>query len=388
MAGRPRVLFLSDHLGHAGGVVHGATRYFLTVLPRIDPRRIDLTVCFLQGDHPAAETLHAAGVRPIFLNRAKWDARALGDLKLLMRERRIAVVHAAGMKGILLGRMAARAVRAASIIHLHDMNPPGPVIGYLQRRLAPWTTRALVVSQAVGRFAIETFAIPPERVRVLYNGIVVEDFARANDPGIRQRVRRELGIAADEPVVGIIGRILPVKNHPGLLRAMTQVRQRLPGARLLIVGDGPDRAACERLTDELGLRDAVSFAGQRDDVPAMLAAMDVVAMPSHHEGYPYAVLEALAAGRPVVATAVGGLPEMIDSGRNGLLVPAGDTDALADALAKALTPGTLRDRLTAEARASGQQHHVDRHVRELEEVYLRVGERDTERKPLVNAYGR
>lgn len=369
MQSRPRVLFLSDHLGHAGGVVHGATRYFLTVLPRIDRSLIDLTVCFLHEPHPAAAALQAAGIEPIFFGRAKWDVRALGDLKRLMRERQIDLVHAAGMKGILLGRLAARATGARAIIHLHDMYPPSAIIGCLQRWLAPGTHRALVVSNAVARFAVTAFRMPPERVQVLYNGIVVEEFAHVEE-ATRHRVRQELGFAPTDEVVGIVGRLLPVKDHPTLLRAMVHVRRVRPAARLLIVGDGPDRAACEALARGLDLQDAVVFAGQREDVARMVAAMDVVAMPSLHEGYPYAVLEALAAGKVVVATDVGGLPEIITAGRNGLLVPPSNPAALADALVEALTPGPSRNRLQAEAARSGQTHHVDQHVRQLEQIYL------------------
>jgi glycosyltransferase involved in cell wall biosynthesis len=371
MDARKRVLFLSDHFGHAGGVVHGATRYFQTVLPRIDPRLIDLSVCFLQHEHPAAAELHAQGIRPIFFNRAKWDWRALFDLKRIMRQRRIELVHAAGMKGIMLGRIAAHATGAAAIIHLHDMTVPSVLVRIIEQRLAHWTDHALVVSQAMVKFATETLNLPCRKVTVLYNGIVVRDFAQVGVEARRQ-VRDEFHFAEDDKVIGIIGRLLAVKDHPSLLRALVEVRKRCPGAKVLVVGGGPDRGLCEQLAADLALGDAVIFAGQRRDVPRMLAAMDVVAIPSRQEGYPYVALEALAAGKPVVASNVGGLPEIITSGDNGFLVPPGDVPALAAALLEALTPGARRDAIVEAARRSGQEHDVDIHVRTLEQLYLKT----------------
>ena len=133
---RIKVLFVNDHLGYPGGVIHGATRYFLNVLPRLNRDEIDLKVCFFRERHPAAEQLEAAGICPIFLNRRKWDLRVLRDLIHLVREHDADILHLNGMKGCLLGRCAARVTGRHAIIHLHDVNPPGLVTGFLQRRVA------------------------------------------------------------------------------------------------------------------------------------------------------------------------------------------------------------------------------------------------------------
>jgi len=219
---RPRVLFLSDHLGYADGVIHGATRYFLNVLPRIDPQKIDLTVCFLRDRHPAVQQLQQQGIEPIFLNRAKWDPRSLSDLTRLIRERDIELLHLAGMKGCLIGRIAARLTHRRAIIHLHDTRSPGLVIGTLQRRVARWTDLALAVSAEVGRLATHDFAIPPQRVQVLHNGIVLSDFTSRSSEH-RQQVRQEIKLTPQMQAIGVIGRLAPEKNHAALIGVMPAI---------------------------------------------------------------------------------------------------------------------------------------------------------------------
>ncbi len=371
-----RVLIVSDHLGGAGEASHGGTTYFLTVLPGFDRSRIEPTLCILRPRHAVADQFEAIGIRPVFLGRQKWDPRALTDLIRVVREHEIDVLHLIAMKGVLLGRIAARVTGRPAVIHLHDTLPMAPWLRFLQRRLAPWTGAALAVSQSVREMVINELRIPAERVEVLHNGLHIDRFAN-RPPGARRRIRRELGLGESTPAIGVIGRVTrePDKGHATLIRAMPAVLNQCPYATLLVVGDGPARGACESLVETLGLESAVRFTGQRDDIPDILAALDVVAMPSESEGLPYAALEATAAGRPVVAFRVGGVPEVVVHGETGLLEPKGNVAGLAEALAQVLNDPDLARRLGEGGRRHAQAFTVERHVRRLEEIYLVLGRR-------------
>jgi glycosyltransferase involved in cell wall biosynthesis len=355
------------------GLVHGVTRYLVSTLPAFDRATVEPFLCVLSPRHPfGAPMLEAEGVEPLFLARPKWDPRAALDLIRLVRERDIDVVHVSGFKATMLGRIAAVAAGCATVAHIHDARPMPPWVRLIQRRLAPRTDMAVAVSQAMRRAAIEDYGMPPERVRVLYNGVLSEAYARVPaDAG--ERIRQQLGLAADARVIGIVGRIEPGKGIRPLLQAMPAVLAACPDAVLLVVGDGPTREESEHLAAELGISAAVRFTGYRSDVPELLAAMDVMAAPSTAEqGLGYAVLEAMCAGVPVVASRCGGPAECVVDGESGLLVPMGDVPPLAEALIRVLNDARLREELGAGARRRSVLFSVTRHVSELQAMYREI----------------
>jgi glycosyltransferase involved in cell wall biosynthesis len=367
---RLRVLFVNDHLGYAGGVVHGVTRYFLNVIPRLSAH-VEAEACFLRGPHPAAQRLREAGIDVSFLGRRKHDPRVLGDLVSLVRRRRIDILHLAGMKSILLGRLAARRARCRTVIHLHDTQRLGPVLGFLQRRLAHWTDAAIGVSDAVSSLAIAEFGMDPRLTTTIHNGIPIEEFA-SPPVGARQSIRREFRIDANAPVVGMLGRLASEKQPMLLVSALPRLLTVHPRAILFIVGDGALRIECQDAVVRLGIGSSVRFAGQRTDVAAVLAAMDVVAVPSSREGFGYAVVEAFAAGKPVVAFRVDGLTETIVEGETGLLVDPDNAAGLVDAVSQVLNNPSLAARLGERARSRAQAYSIDTHVRRLEALYRHV----------------
>jgi glycosyltransferase involved in cell wall biosynthesis len=364
-----RVLFVQDHLGQTLGLVHGVTRYLVSTLPAFDRAAVEPFVCVLTPRHPiGAPMLEAEGVEPIFLARGKWDPRAVLDLIRVVRQREVDVVHVSGFKATMLGRLAALAAGRAMVVHIHDARPMPPWVRLIQRRLAPHTDLAIAVSQAMRPTAIEDYGMPPERVRVLYNGVRPEAYQVPAAAG--RRLRQELGLADDACVIGIVGRIEPGKGIRLLLRALPAVLAACPAAALLVVGDGPSRAESERLAAELGIEPAVRFTGHRGDVPELLAAMDVMAAPAiAAEGLGYAVLEAMSAGVPVVASRCGGPAECVVHGESGLLVPMGDAPALAEALSRVLGDAPLRAKLGEAARARSALFSVSRHVDDLQAIY-------------------
>jgi glycosyltransferase involved in cell wall biosynthesis len=363
------VLLVTDHLGHANGAIHGASRYYLQVLPRFDPARFNVGLCVLRERHPFAEALEREGVRPIFLNRHKWDPRALLDLLTLTRQMQIDVLHCLAMKGCLFGRIVGRLTGTPALIHLHDINEPGPVIGLLQRRIAPWTARALAVSDIVRDYTISRLAIAPSLVETLYNGLDLDAFARPA-PDARQRIRRELAIPPHAFLIAIVGRIVPSKGQRLLIELLPLILRDHPEAHLLIVGEGPDLPHCRALADRLGISQAITFAGQRHDIPDVLSAIDVAAMPSlQQEGFGYAALEAAAAGRPVVAFEGGALHEMIEHDASGYIIPTGDSDAFTQALLQLARDPARARRMGRRGPTLARRFGIDQHIRRLQDIY-------------------
>ncbi|MDE2051442.1 MAG: glycosyltransferase, partial [Gammaproteobacteria bacterium] len=187
--------------------------------------------------------------------------------------------------------------------------------------------------------------------------------------GARGRVRSELGIEAGRPVLAIIGRMHPVKGHRALLAMLPAVVRSCPRALLLVIGDGPERTPCEALARSLGISQHVRFLGRRDDVPRLLAAIDLVLMPSQSEGLGLAAIEALAAARPVIAFSVGGLPEVVVDGLNGRLVPPGDSQAFTSAVIETLRDPGRRFSYARGAASSAEHFGVEAHVQRVIECY-------------------
>jgi glycosyltransferase involved in cell wall biosynthesis len=210
--------------------------------------------------------------------------------------------------------------------------------------------------------------VRPERTRVIHNAITL---ARVKNVAADARASRraELGLSEDARVLTLIGRIHPVKGHSGMLRTMPAVLESCPKAVLVCVGDGPDRGDYEALAEQIGVRSNVHFLGQRNDVPEWLAASDLVVIPSLSEGLPFAAIEALAAGKPIVAHRVGGLTEVIDDGVDGTLVALGDRQAFAQAIVTLLTDASLMERYSRAASVEAERFSLERHVDSLKRLY-------------------
>jgi glycosyltransferase involved in cell wall biosynthesis len=367
----PPILVLGDHLGYSGGVEHGVTKYFHHVLPALRAAGVNLTVCFLREAHVAAEPLHELGVHPVFLHAAKWNPLVTMDVVRLARECGARLLHVTGLKGTLVGRAAARAVDAPLIVHTHDLNEPGLAIRSLQRWLARPGDFGICVSEAVRELTVRGYRVAPARTVVIHNGIPLRDI-QGIPANTRACVRAELGLAPHETVIGMLGRMHPVKGHAGMLHALSSVLRRCSRVTLLIIGDGPERKACEALARRLRLQEYVRFLGHRSDVARLLAAVDVVVMPSRSEGLGLAAVEAMAAGKPVVGFAVGGLREVVEDRVNGRLVPAEDHEAFVDALVELLQDEKQRYRYSECAVRDSARFSLESHVEQLIACYHRV----------------
>jgi len=236
----------------------------------------------------------------------------------------------------------------------------------LIRRLTPRMDHLIAVSKAIVH-KIEDEGRVGAPVSLIYNGVDLERYA-AHDSCCMLHVEFDIPTAA--PIVGVVARLEPEKGHPTLLEAWPEVLATVPDAHLLVVGEGSRREALEAQAAELGLHDRVVFTGRRDDVPAVTSALDVAVLPSYREAQGLSILEAMALSRPVVASAVGGIPEMIEDGRTGLLVPPRDAPALAAAITRLLTDHPLADTLgRAGHDLAYDQFCVEQMVRSVETIY-------------------
>jgi L-malate glycosyltransferase len=303
----------------------------------VDAPDVDLTAVLL-NDGPLAAELRGLGVPVTVIDERRNNAlEILAALTRYFRARPVDVVHTHRGKDTVLGALAARLAGVRGLVrtvhgHREPMRGWDRVKFGLYEALDTWTLRCfadrvVAVSRRLAR-SLDDGGYAPGTVVPIPNGVDVERI-RSSRP--RAEVRRALGIDPMAGVIGIVGRLTPVKGHDLFLRAASQILDEAPRTRFLIVGDGPLRTELERTARELGVAEACVFAGARRDVYDLVGAMDVFVLSSLHEGAPMALLEAMALGTPVVATAVGGVPEILTQGTTGLLVEGQDANGLAAA---------------------------------------------------------
>jgi glycosyltransferase involved in cell wall biosynthesis len=336
--GRLRVLVLVDGL-----IAGGGERFARQLTSRLHGDRFERTLCVTRWSdttaaHPAAvealDELRASGVEFLGLRRpSRVSLGAWRPLLRLLRAGRVDILHAHKFGSNFWAAALARLARPPVLItHEHTWSYQGkPWRRFLDRELIARTSDAFIaVSSEDRRRMIEVERIDPQKIVLMVPAIPTPPSPRPRD------VRAELGIAAEDPVVGTVCALRPQKALEVLLRAAATLRTEFPGLRVLIVGDGPERERLESAAASLGLGETVQFLGQRTDVLELLTAFDVAASSSDFEGSPLAMMEWMEAGLPVVATRVGGVPDLFDEGREGLLVAPGDPRALAAAIGELL----------------------------------------------------
>jgi glycosyltransferase involved in cell wall biosynthesis len=372
----------------ATGTTGGAQQQVHSLVSRLDPARYETTVISL-SDGRAVRRMQAAGIDVRLIDEPD-DRLAARRVTELLKTLRPDVLHLHMYRAEVVGTRAALALAEAGlprpyvISTVHSSRRRSEEDQELLRGLTPSMDRLIAVSGAIVRkMGAEGRVGPP--VELIHNGV---DLTRYAQTEACCTLPQEYGFPEGTPVVGVVARLEPEKGHPTLLEAWAQVVERVPEARLLVVGEGSRRSALEAQGRELGLlgeecdgdscvgtRQArpgakVIFTGLRDDIPAVTAALDVAVLPSYREAQGLALLEAMALRRPVVASNVGGIPEAVEDGRTGLLVPPHDAPALADAIVRLLTDHPLADSL---ARAGYDLVHerfcIERMVDSISRLY-------------------
>jgi glycosyltransferase involved in cell wall biosynthesis len=266
-------------------------------------------------------------------------------------------------------RLAAWLMRVPLIIdYWHGFTRFNPKRRFICRFLERGTDLSLAVSEGVRQYLLQQLDLSPAKVKVLYNGIDLAHIRRHRE---RAEMRSALGISPDEPVVGIVARLDHwAKGHAELFQALARVRTLYP-LRCLVIGGGRRQAEMTAMAQDLSLMPFINFLGHRDDIPDLLAALDIFVLPSHSEGISRSLLEAMAARLPVVVSDVGGSPEVVQSEINGLIVPVKDPAALAQALLRLLSDPALSERLgLAASQRVAANFSLDRVGQELNDIYL------------------
>lgn len=229
----------------------------------------------------------------------------------------------------------------------------------------------VAVSEDIARGLCQAVGIRPNRIRIIYNGIETDLFHP--NQKTREQIRRELQVTDEQSVIGTIGNLYPVKGHTYLVRAAAAVTQVFPESVFIIAGRGQLLEGLQTEARELGVEKHIRFLGFREDVPALLQAMDIFVLPSLSEGLPLSALEAMASGKPVVATRVGGVPEVVVDGETGFLVAPEDADDLAEKLVCLLKAPCLLQQLGAKGHEMVKERFsLDRMVKNYEELYQKA----------------
>lgn len=339
-----------------GGEFGGAEQYLLTLLRSMDRSAFELhTACLFA--QPLAPLVRNEGFPArVLAMKSKLDFKPVGQMSDLIMSEGFDIVHTHGVRANLIGRLAARKAGLGDVVTTVHSVLSFDYSRWLDRhvnRLCEMSTRSLtkrfvtISHMLAGQLASE--GVSGDKIVTIHNGLEIENY----DPEISGLpVRKEFGINPETVVAGIVARLHPVKGHLYLLQAVVKLIREVPGLLLMIVGTGPDREKLEDAVRALGLGKNVIFTGFRKDIPEVIAALDILVVPSISEGLGLTVMEGMAMKKPVVAFRVGGIPEIITSGQDGILVPPLDTEALASALLKLVRDKQMASEIGAAARAT------------------------------------
>lgn len=329
----------------ATGTNGGAQEHVFNLVSRLDREFYDVSVVSLSSGS-AVRKLQRAGIDTVVIDDPD-DVIATATLAAYLTDARADVVHNHMYRAEIVGTKAAIALGEAGhrrpwlISTVHSSRVRSGEDQEQVRRLTPQMNHLIAVSRAI-EAKIEAEGRTGAPVSLIYNGVDLERYDH-QEPCCT--LREEFGMEPDAVIVGVVGRLETEKGHPTLLEAWPLVLERVPNAYLLIVGEGSRLDALHQIAIEQGVERHVIFTGRRDDIPAITAAFDVAVLPSYREAQGLTILEAMALARPVVASNVGGIPEMIQHGVNGMLVPPQDPAALAGSIALLLTDHPLADML-------------------------------------------
>jgi len=366
-----RVLCASDHLGHADGKIHGGTTYFIEHLPKL-AQAVELATCFLGKYHPAVADLEKQSIAPIFLNHSKWNPKSFYDLLKLIRSFKPDILHLHSEKSLAIGRMLGLITKTPTIAHIHDANPLKAPVKQLNRYFAKRTSAAIVVSDEIIEHANKEHGFPKSIISVIHNGLDISRFSLLS-ANSRSTIRKEFAIPNNEPIIALIGRVNKDKGQLEMIQAMNLITKSFHSCKLLIVGDGPDLMNCKKVVENLGLSKAVIFTGQRNDIPNVLMAATIAAVPSMgQEAFGFTALEAIASGKPVVAFRSGGIPNMIIHGKTGVLVEKGDIKELARETVALLNNPSKSKAYGKAGKDHAKNFSVEKHIEKLLEVYRTV----------------
>ena len=350
--------------------MHGVKRLFSWMIPRFDRDRYNVSLVSLRKKDLSEETLESFGVDITYLHRSKFDPATLPALLKVIDRQQTDILHLHGYGATTFGRLAGAMRRLPAILHEHANLTDTPWFQKVaDRALAPATDIALAVSKSTADFVINARQLPARKVRIVYLGVPLEEFSRQRTPEEIAAARSELGAGPGDTAIGTVTRLHDSKGNSYLVEAAALVLKERPNARFFLVGEGPLRADLQAQAAALGLGDRFVFHGFARDVAAVVSAFDLSVFPSLWEGTPLTVFEALAMGKPILATDADGLLDVLTDGSDALIVPKRDAAALARGVIRLIDDPALRARLGARACVTSRQYDIAAFVRKMERLY-------------------
>ncbi len=385
---RLNVVQICDHLGWAGTRIHGVKRLFAWMMPRFDAERFNVTLISLRHPDSSPDTLEAQGIPVTYLSRSKFDPMTLPALLAELDSRQADILHMHGYGATTFGRLAAARRGIPAIVHEHANLTDTP---WFQKAADLWLRRytdvAIAVSKSTATFVTGARLIPSERTHVVYLGVPLAEFSRTRTDDEIQAARAKLQIPSDVFPVGTVTRLMPSKGNEYLVAAAADAIRQMPSLRVYIAGEGELQASLEAQAHALGLGDRLVFLGFQRDVAEVLSALEIIVFPSLWEGTPLTAFEALAMGKPIVATDADGLADILTRDVDARIVPRRDGPALAKAIVDLARDPGARAALSANARLTGARYDIDVFVRKMERLYelLHRSSRSTRRAVIPRA---
>jgi glycosyltransferase involved in cell wall biosynthesis len=367
---RPRIMLFTDSFLRGG-----TEQQFVRFVKAIDRNQYDILVACLRRSGPLLSEVESLGVSvvefPIDSLYNFKAAKLFVQLVRFLRREQIHIVHTfdfyTSIFAVPAARLAGVPVVLASRRELLNLRTP-----WQQRAIrvaCSMATGVVVNSRAVGHDMAGVESGGRRKIDILPNSIDLDKFEQKSSTG---EIRRKLGLSPTSILIGALGNLRPEKNLETFLLAARAIVDAIPSAEFLVIGDGPEDNNLKSLVNDLHLSESVHFLGERPDVPDLLAALDILVMSSYSESFPNAILEAMAMGKPVVATNVGGIPEVVEEGQTGFLVPARDPKAMAERVLSLCRDSVLRLRMGRAARARVENNFTVQAVTaRLEGIYVR-----------------
>ncbi len=351
--------------------IGGLEMMVVNFLQRLDRSRFSPIVCCFDTLGDLTSLITNEGIPVHFVQRQPGvDLAYIFRLASFLRETRPQILHLHNPTAFFYGTLAGKLARVPRIIyteHGRDFSSSYKV-RLVNRILGKLVNQVVTVADYGKHYLMQREGIAANKIMTIHNGIDGVRFAAEYDVKL---IRTALGLNMVQPVIGIVARLDPIKNHAILIKALVMIAQERPDSVLLVIGDGPLRQELESLNAELGLVDHIQFLGARSDVPELLSALDVFVLCSNSEGLSLTLAEASAAGKPIVATDVGGNSEVVEDGMTGIVVPAREPETLATAILKLINDPGLKQRMGEAGRKRfEQQFTLDSMVTAYQDLYI------------------
>ncbi len=369
------VLQLCEHFGNEQSSFHGVARSFELWLPAFDKNRFRVLLCSRRGVLKAAEERFlAAGIQPLYLGYGKFDLRNLFKLMKIITCERVDIIHAHGYGACFWGRLAGMLMGKTVIVHERCNYGTVPFfMRPVEWLLGPSTRYAFAVSESTRKFTIEKRHIPASVVKVLYSGIPLDGVKKTHCEWIIS-FRREQGVKPGDRVLGVVSRLESHKGHIDAFKAMQIILKQVPNVQLWVVGDGCYQDVLRQWVSDNRMENNIRFLGYRPDVLNVIQCFDVQLFPSHQEGTPNTLYEAMAVGNVPVASFADGQGEILEDGRTALMFEPGDYGKMAESVIRLLGDDTLCSKISKNVQERIKDFDMRKTIATLESTYEKIME--------------